>query len=164
MQPIKNMLLPFFRCTDLLVQNHPGFTCRADAAVRSVDHFEKLRHALAFRRISCVGCSRQISDECKAFRFFAVTEVSAEAYSMNTFWQDMEHEASDEFRSAENHLLLPAVVRIVLVGKRYSFSGDIRYSCIADRSTISIAGEVFDGITVAVEGFFDKGNPVFSVE
>lgn len=113
MQTKKIVLLPFFWRADLQLQNHPGFTCWVDAAVRAVDHLEKFGHTLAFRRISCVGCSRQISDGCKSFHFLAIAEVSAEAYSTNTFWQDMEYGTAEEFRSAMNHLLLPAVVRIV---------------------------------------------------
>ena len=75
----------------------------------------------------------------------------------------MHHKATNEFQTGNgNHFSLFGF--IIPDMKRNSLFIDGNDSGISDGNAIGIAPEVFDSISVSVEGFLDFGIPVYGIK
>ena len=94
--------------------------------------------------------------------FTAVTKKSAEPDSGEPLWQDMLQEQPNKFRTRDGFQFGSAMIRVVFVTEGHRFFGDIRNPAVADCCAVSITGEILNGVSVTIKGFFDERNPMLT--
>ena len=118
-------------------------------------------------------CERQRDAACKtqhgafavrAFTDVAVEQEAAEAYAVESGWEDMAEEGRNKrFPVHSQGLLFPAV-RVILIVKGDPVRVHRINAAVADCSAECIPCEVFHGIAFPVEGSLQEWQPLFAEE
>lgn len=95
--------------------------------------------------------------------FPTVVQKSIVADLLETTRKHMHHKTADEFNTGNrDHCLL---IGFIISGmERNFFSADRDYPGIGNGNAVGIASEIFNGISISVEGFFDLSIPVNGIE
>lgn len=75
----------------------------------------------------------------------------------------MHKKSADEFQMGNGNIL-SHVGTIIFCRKSHMVICDRFYSGVANRNTMCIPAKIIDGITKAVKGLFNKGNPLSAVK
>ena len=83
---------------------------------------------------------------------------------LKPFRENMHQEPADELLVGKSHLLAGITILVVTIPEGNGIVRDLQDPGIGDRHTVGVAAKIIDGITKAVEGLFDVGAPVGSIE
>ena len=139
-------------------------TYRAAAYVGSIDHFQDLADGFPLHGISRIRCPSKETDMPQVFSLAAVSQISAEADTVKTLWQYMEHEPAQEFLTGNNKEFLSVLVSIIRIVDADICAIDLLDPGVADSCTVGIACKVFHSIAVAIKGLLDKRQPWYGIK
>lgn len=99
----------------------------------------------------------------KILGFPAIIQKSVVTNVLKTVRKHMHHKTTNEFHAGDgNHFLLLAFV--IFGAKSNVFFINGKDSGIGDGNAIGIAAEIFNGISVSVEGLFNLGIPINGIK
>ena len=139
-------------------------TYRAAAYVGAIDHFQDLTDGSSLHGIPFIWCPSEKSDMLQVYSLTAVRQISAEADTVKTPGQHMEHEPAYEFLSGNDKEFLSVVVSIVCVSDADIGTADPFDPGVADSCTVGIACKISHSIAVAIKGLLDKRQPWYGIK
>lgn len=102
-------------------------------------------------------------NDLQALLFQTVREDAVVADLLESRGQYVLQEPADEFFMSDGDIF-HTTCAVVFSSESNRVFGNIFDPCIRDRDPVGIAAEIIDGISKAVEGFLNKGTPVFPVK
>ena len=102
-------------------------------------------------------------NDLQALLFQTVCEDAVVADLLESRGQYVLQEPADELFMSDGDIF-HTTCAVVFSSESNRVFGNIFDPCIRDRNPVGIAAEIIDGISKAVEGFLNKGTPVFPVK